>query len=190
MDADFIDYTEMVEAALRGVVREALRTVEQKGLVSDHHFYIAFDTGCPGVELSDHLRARYPDEMTIVLQHQFWGLEVEDQGFQVTLSFAGANERLRIPFEAVTGFTDPSVRFGLQFGAEQEASASDAGAPAAAGAPARETPRGEERFRVGNAAEVSNEAGAKRGTAGAGKEPEDRGEDPKVVTLDAFRGKK
>src|SRR5579862_3123814 len=105
----------MVETALRGVVREALARTAASGLPGTHHFYISFKTHYPGVQIPDSLIAEYPEEMTIVLENQFWELVVEEQRFAVTLSFKSRPERLSIPFEAVTSFTDPSVKFGLQF---------------------------------------------------------------------------
>jgi hypothetical protein len=105
----------MVESALRGVVREALARTAASGLPGTHHFYITFKTRYPGLKISDALSAQYPDDMTVVLEHQFWDLEVEEDHFAVTLSFQGRPERLVIPFEAITSFTDPSVKFGLQF---------------------------------------------------------------------------
>ena len=114
MTKDFVSYDRLIDAALRGVVRETLRHVTEKGLSGSHHLYFSFQTGFPGVELSDYLRAQYPDEMTIVFQHQFWGLEVEETFFAVTLSFNKVQEHLVIPFAALTQFADPSVRFGLQ----------------------------------------------------------------------------
>lgn len=118
MAEDGLRYDKMVEEALRGVVRDALKVTAQHGLMGDHHFYITFRTRHPGIELPAHILARHPDEMTIVLQHQFWGLEVDHDGFEVTLSFSGVSERLRIPFASVTGFADPSAKFGLQFQTE------------------------------------------------------------------------
>jgi uncharacterized protein len=117
MAQDLFDYPEMVETALRGVVREALVRTAREGLRGDHHFYVSFRTGARGVVLPDHLSAKYPEEMTIVLQHQFWGLDVRDQDFSVTLSFQSKPEQLTIPFAAITSFADPSVKFGLQFAA-------------------------------------------------------------------------
>lgn len=111
-------YDKMVEDALRGVVRDALAQTARDGLSGDHHFYITFRTRQAGVEIPMHVRARHPDEMTIVIQHQYWGLEVDEDGFEVTLSFSGKSERLCIPFAAVTGFADPSAKFGLQFQVE------------------------------------------------------------------------
>jgi hypothetical protein len=105
----------MVEDALRGVVRRALGEVSASGLPGDHHFYLTFRTGEPGVQMAPALRSQYPKEMTIVLQHQFWGLEVGEEGFAVTLSFGGKHERLSIPYRSIVSFADPSVKFGLQF---------------------------------------------------------------------------
>jgi len=118
-------YDRMVENALRDVVRQALRLAADQGLPGNHHFYITFRTDHPGSALADHLVERYPGEMTIVLQHQFWGLQVHDDLFEVTLSFNDKPERLRIPFEAVVAFADPSVRFGLQFEAGDESTDGD-----------------------------------------------------------------
>jgi len=115
MSEDLLRYDLMIEAALRDVVRETLATVAQSGLPGEHHFYITFLTNFPGVEIPDYLRKQYPDEMTIVLQYQFFGLKLEDDAFSVSLSFNNVKERLRIPVEAITTFADPSVNFALQF---------------------------------------------------------------------------
>jgi len=112
---DLLRYDKMVETALRGVVREALARTAASGLPGTHHFYITFRTRHPGTKISDALLQQYSEEMTIVLEHQFWDLDVEEDHFAVTLSFQGRTERLSVPFEAVTAFTDPSVKFGLQF---------------------------------------------------------------------------
>ncbi|HET9715400.1 MAG TPA: ClpXP protease specificity-enhancing factor SspB [Pseudolabrys sp.] len=112
---DQIRYDLLTQQALRGVVRTVLADTAKKGLPGEHHFYISFDTAAEGVKISDRLRAQYPDEMTIILQHQFWDLKVSDNEFEVGLSFGGIPERLTIPFTAVNGFFDPSVQFGLQF---------------------------------------------------------------------------
>ena len=112
---DLLRYDKMVEGALRGVVREALARTAASGLPGTHHFYITFKTRFPEAKISDALLAQYPEEMTIVLEHQFWDLEVEEGRFAVTLSFQGRPERVNVPFEAITSFTDPSVKFGLQF---------------------------------------------------------------------------
>ncbi len=108
-------YDKMVERALRGVVRQALDEVVKDGLVDDHHFYITFLTEHAGVTLPPYLRERYPGEMTIVLQHQFYDLEVNEERFTVMLSFNNVPERLTIPLSAITIFADPSVNFALQF---------------------------------------------------------------------------
>jgi uncharacterized protein len=113
--ADHIRYDLLTQQALRGVVRGVLADAAKKGLPGDHHFFISFDTRADGVRMSDRLRAQYPEQMTIILQHQFWDLTVNEQAFEVGLSFGGITERLGIPFEAVSGFFDPSVQFGLQF---------------------------------------------------------------------------
>jgi hypothetical protein len=154
-----LDYGRLVERALRQVVREALGIVAERGLPGRHHHYITFRTDHPGVVIADDLRARYPTEMTIVLQHEFWGLEVADDRFAVGLSFGGAPHRLEIPLEAVTMFADPSVEFGLQF-ATANAQPSEASAP------------------PGATAEPSGEAGEPPAEGGA-----------EVVTLDRFRKK-
>jgi hypothetical protein len=115
MAQDLLDYPKMVETALRGVMREALARTAREGLPGDHHFYVTFRTHAPGVGIPNHLLSKFPDEMTIVLQHQFRALEVGEDAFSVNLSFQSRSERLRIPFAAVTTFADPSVNFGLQF---------------------------------------------------------------------------
>ena len=115
-----IDYGRMVEQALRTVVRDVLRRLAVDGLPPPHHFYITFRTSDPGVELPDYLRERYPTEMTVVLQHQFWDLEVDDNGLSVTLSFNDVPQRLRIPFHAIKVFADPGAEFGLQFTLEPD----------------------------------------------------------------------
>jgi hypothetical protein len=112
---DELQYDVMVESALRGVVRQALQQVARSGLPGEHHFYITFRTDHSGVEMSPELRAQYPGDMTIVLQYQFWDLDVGAESFSVTLSFNNRSEHLHVPFEAVVAFADPSVRFGLQF---------------------------------------------------------------------------
>jgi hypothetical protein len=113
--ADQIRYDLLTQQALRGVVRNVLADAAKKGLPGDHHFYITFDTKADGVRISDRLLTQYPEEMTIILQHQFWDLTVDETGFEVGLSFGGIPEKLSVPFDAINGFFDPSVQFGLQF---------------------------------------------------------------------------
>lgn len=112
---DSLDYPHYIDTAMRGVVREVLRKVSAVGLPGDHHFYISFSTIFPGVKMSETLRAKYPKEITIVMQHQFWDFKVEEHQFSVTLSFGGMPEKLTVPFAALTAFADPSTKFGLQF---------------------------------------------------------------------------
>jgi uncharacterized protein len=135
MPVDYIRYDVLAQAALRGVVRTVLADVAKKGLPGEHHFKITFDTAAPGVRLSERMRGQYPDAMTIVLQHQFWDLTVDDDGFEVGLSFGGIPERLAVPFDAVTAFFDPAVQFGFQFesldkqAAEEPSTAAETPAP-------------------------------------------------------------
>jgi len=134
MAKDLIRYDLLVQDALKGVVRKVLVDAGKDGLLGEHHFYISFRTDFPGVRLSQRLRDKYPQEMTIVLQHQFWDLGVTEHAFEVGLSFTGIPERLLIPFDALTGFFDPSVSFGLKFevqGEIAEAEPEPAPAPAA-----------------------------------------------------------
>lgn len=115
MGKDILKYDEMVETALRGVVREALSRAARHGLPGNHHFYVTFKTKAVGVEVPDYLREKYPDDMTVVIEHQFWDLTVGEDTFSVTLSFKNRPERLTIPLAAITAFADPSVKWGLQF---------------------------------------------------------------------------
>ena len=122
MAKDYIGYQALTDAALRGVVRDALRRIEKQGLIGSHHFYLTFKTHFLGVDIPDFLREQYPDEMTIILQHQFWGLKVKEDLFEVALTFRKLPATLVIPFAALTAFFDPGVQFGLQFkGMEGEA---------------------------------------------------------------------
>lgn len=162
MPNDGLPYDRYVQDALKQVMRRALAEVAENGFPGQHHFYVTFRTAHPGVEVPDHLRSQYADEMTIVLQHQFFGLEVHDERFEVTLSFNKQMERLVIPFDAITAFVDPAVSFGLQFQTE--------GAPAPAAEEGTEAAEGEE---------------AEEGPDGAPAEPAE-----KIVSLDAFRKNK
>lgn len=143
MADDMIGYDHLMQEALRGVVRAALQeAASPRGLPGKHHFYITFRTHGAGVIIPDHLSARYPDEMTIVLEHQFWDLEVYPDRFRVILKFSGQPHPIVIPFAAITRFFDPSVKFGLQFehphvDEARMASGDDAGGPAASREPLR-----------------------------------------------------
>lgn len=120
-------YDRLVEQALKSVMRDAIAEVAEKGFLGEQHFYISFRTKHPGVMIADVLHAQYQDQMTVVLQHQFYNLDVTDEHFEVTLSFNKKLERLSIPFDAVVSFADPSVGFGLQFASalDGEAAAGD-----------------------------------------------------------------
>jgi hypothetical protein len=130
MAVDHIRYDLLAQDALRGMVRTVLIDAAKKGLPGEHHFFISFDTRADGVRISPRLREQYPDEMTIVLQHQFWDLKVGEDSFEVGLSFNGIAERLTIPFAALKSFVDPSAQFALQF-EEIAETANDAGVPPA-----------------------------------------------------------
>lgn len=116
---DLIRYDVMVQDALLGVVRKVLADAARNGLPGEHHFYITFRSQAPGVKMSNRLKEKHPEEMTIVLQHQFWDLLVTDHSLEVGLSFGGVPEKLFVPFDAMTGFYDPSVQFGLKFAADE-----------------------------------------------------------------------
>jgi hypothetical protein len=130
MAEDFIRYDVLIQDAMRGLVRTVLKDASVRGLMGEHHFFISFDTQNPGVKLSTRMRAQYAEEMTIVLQHQFWDLKVTDEGFEVGLSFNGVTERLGIPFAAVRRFADPSVNFDVRFAEMVEATDGKESAPA------------------------------------------------------------
>ena len=123
MAKDFIGYQALTDSALRGVVRDALRRIEKSGLIGAHHFYLTFKTHADGVDIPDFLKEQYPDEMTIIIQHQYWALKVKDDYFEVTLTFKKLPAPLHIPFAALTAFFDPGVQFGLQFRGEEGAKA-------------------------------------------------------------------
>ncbi len=179
MPDDLIRYDILAQDALRGVVRKVLSEVARTGLPGSHHFFIKFGTHAPGVRVSSRLLKVYPEEMTIVLQHQYWDLTVTDHAFEVGLSFDGTAERLLVPFTALRGFFDPSVQFGLTF----ETTPADKGAmPAADEKPVLAI--------VGD--KDADEAPAKDAaeTEGAEEEaapPAER--NASVVSLDAFRKK-
>lgn len=109
------DYETLVQESLRNVIKETLTTAAKDGLPGKHHFYISFKTDYPGVDIPDYLLEEYPEDITIVLQYEFWDLEVHNDAFSVTLCFNDVHERLNVPFGAVVSFVDPSVKFGLQF---------------------------------------------------------------------------
>jgi hypothetical protein len=139
MSDDPLDYARMVREALIEVPRRALRLAAREGLPGDHHFYVSFRTGHAGVSVSPSVRARHPEAMTVVLQHQYWDLAVGDDAFSVTLRFGGAPERLHVPFAALTAFADPAAEFGLRFDRPGEARVVKSGGEEGAGEGAGET---------------------------------------------------
>jgi hypothetical protein len=176
MAEDLIRYDILAQDALRGVVRKVLSEVARTGLPGAHHFFIKFATRAPGVRISSRLLKVYADEMTIVLQHQYWDLTVTEQAFEVGLSFDGTAERLLVPFTAVRGFVDPSVPFGLTFeSAPAAAAVSDE--PVAANPPPAPALRAiEDKPRLALAGDKKEDVG-------------DAVRDAEVVSLDAFRKK-
>jgi len=151
MAGKLLDYNLLVETALRGAVREALKRVAEFGLPGNHHFYITFKTHAPGVSIPQHLRERFPDEMTIVIQNKFWNLNVREDGFGVGLSFNQIPAELDIPYAAITQFVDPAVDFGLQF----QATVADM-APAPTDLAGNDGAEQDEEHGVGNAGDGSN----------------------------------
>lgn len=201
-----IDYEALAQGAMRAVVRTVLTRVAKSGLPGEHHFYIAFNTEAPGVSLSQRLRERYPEEMTVVLQHRFWDLTVTEDRFEVNLTFDSIPERLVVPFSAIKVFFDPSVPYGLQFddarslgqagGQMPEDETPDEVGEGADNAPkpARKPtalPRGEKKPR-GSRKSAADKAGSKataETSSETGTEPPPTDASPKVVKLDAFRKK-
>jgi len=191
MAVDHIRYDLLAQDALRGVVRTVLIDAASKGLPGEHHFYITFDTRAQDVRLSPRMQAQYPEEMTVVLQHQFWDLVVTDDGFEVGLSFGGVPERLAVPFAAITGFFDPSVQFGLQF-QDIEEGATDTGeaqgaAAETAKAPAR-APAEHNSARSGSPTVLPTPANPPPPTPGDDPD-KPAGGSAEVVRLDRFRKK-
>jgi uncharacterized protein len=203
MSVDHIRYDILAQDALRGVVRRVLTDAAKKGMPGEHHFFISFATRAAGVRISERLRAQYPEEMTVVLQHQFWDLAVTDQAFEVGLSFNGVPERLLVPFDAIKSFFDPSVQFGLQFDTSGEAKSvsgeaqspapadtvrKPAKSPSALPHSARRPPvAGNEQTAALEKSEPAAKAEGAEGAADAPKPPSSGGAE--VVRLDRFRKK-
>ena len=171
MAEDLIRYDVLAQEALRGLVRKVLTEVAQTGLPGEHHFFVTFDTRHPGVRISSRIRAQYPSEMTVVMQHQFWDLTVSESAFEVGLSFKGVPEKLYVPFRAVTGFVDPHASFGLKFDPPPETALIAAGSPSESPALPIEDKRKQK-----PAKEDTKPVAAEAGSAD-------------VVSLDAFRKK-
>jgi uncharacterized protein len=199
MPVDHIRYDILVQEALRGMVRNVLADTAKGGLSGDHHFFVTFDTTAEGVKLSDRLRERYPEEMTIVLQHQFWDLKVTDELFEVGLSFGGVAERLVVPLAAIKAFADPSVQFTLQFEtlaeageeADDEAEAGEAVKPKtpAIKKEARQPEAAKEAARTSVPASPRTEPPSTEAGAGEPDAGPDKSGGAEVVRLDRFRKK-
>lgn len=157
-----IDYPQLIDSAMRDVVRKVLKQVERSGLPGDHHFFISYNTNFPGVKISEALHARYPEEITIVIQHQYGDLKVTEDGFSITLSFSNVPEKLVVPFDAILAFADPSIKFGLQFHAGED-DEDDPPTPSAT---------------LGDESTTPKKPKAEKGDKGA-----------EIITLDAFRKK-
>lgn len=202
MAEDLMRYDLMAQDALRGVVKAAMKRAAKVGLPGDHHFFVSFDTNHSGVRISERLRKKYPDEMTIVLQHQFWSLDVYEDRFEVDLSFDNIPERLSVPFVAVKGFFDPAVQFGLQFEVslieegEGSTEESNPAAPPAAGAKIASIaslPQSTPKIPVGDTSDevesVKTGSGKSAGKPALTKVDDADPNETKVVKLDTFRKK-
>ena len=181
-----IDYPSMIDTAMRGVVREALLHVDKFGLPGEHHFFISFQTNFPGVSISPQLKSRYPEEITIVVQHQFWDLKITDKLFSIMLSFNNIPEKLVVPFDALTAFADPSIKFGLQFHGKRVAGSTSSNASSSGGA----SSANEKEEPV--ACPATGRTGQEKPPMAAFEEdaPSENAEaanDEKVVSLEAFR---
>lgn len=180
MAEDQIRYDILAQEAMRGVMRKVLAEVARTGLPGNHHFFITFLTSAPGVRISTRLRERYPEQMTIVIQYQYWDLKVTDAGFEIGLSFSDVPERLEIPFSAVRGFYDPSVNFELEFDVKVES------APASVSPPTTVKPRAAPA--PASKAEPKKAAETAKAAVTDSKGNEGKG-GAEVVSLDSFRKK-
>ncbi|WP_127522943.1 SspB family protein [Mesorhizobium sp. Z1-4] len=185
MADDHIRYDILAQEALRGVMRKVLAEVARTGLPGNHHFFITFVTDAPGVRISSRLRERYPDQMTIVIQYQYWDLKVSDTGFEIGLSFSDVSEKLEIPFSAVRGFYDPSVSFELEFDVKPEADAANESVQSLPAAkPAKD--KAQETETEDEKAPAAKKTKSKKD---AEPDPEPAGKGAEVVSLDSFRKK-
>jgi hypothetical protein len=198
MPVDHLRYDLLTQDALRGVIRSVLTEAATKGLPGEHHFFITFDTRAEGVHISPRIKASYPQEMTIVLQHQFWDLKVTEDDFEVGLAFNGIPERLHVPLKAVKAFQDPSVQFGLQFTVEPEAgAAAEPPAPAVDRRKTKPAAKQDAKPELAKPEATKSEtskpepkAEPKRDQEDKGKKDEPAGTSGEVVRLDRFRKKK
>jgi uncharacterized protein len=202
MPVDHLRYDLLTQDALRGVIRTVLIDAATKGLPGEHHFFITFDTCAEGVQISPRLKASYPQEMTIVLQHQFWDLKVTDDDFEVGLAFNGIPERLHVPLKAVKAFHDPAVQFGLQFTVEADAgAAAESPVPAVDRRKAKPAAKNDAKPEMAklegsksepaksDASKLDPKAEPKRDQAATEKKDEPAGTSGEVVRLDRFRKK-
>jgi hypothetical protein len=193
MAEDHIRYDILAQEALRGVMRKVLQEVQRTGLPGNHHFFITFLTGAPGVRVSSRLRERYPEQMTIVLQYQYWDLKVTDTGFEVGLSFSDVPEKLEVPFAAVRGFYDPSVNFELEFDVrtDEPVSGEVTALPKPENVKPQAVPRAKPEpksvTRKADPAEKAPKLAAVKPAADGDDKADGKGAD--VVSLDAFRKK-
>jgi uncharacterized protein len=188
---DFFGYPKMLDKAMRGLVRDILAQTAKQGLAGAHHFYITFDTRAQGVMVSDELRARYPVDMTIVLQHKYWGLKVEDTHFEVTLTFNKVPEELVVPFHAIRRFWDPSQEFGfaLQAASPDPVTGLSAFKPLSSpSAPAPSSQRLEPQ-KAESARDILAKDESKEADPGDPAPEPSPPQGPTVVSLDAFRKK-
>ena len=165
MSKDFLDYEAMVQDALRGVLKKTLIHTATEGLSGNHHFYITFNTTHPNVVIPEYLKDQYGDELTIVLQYEFWDLHVDENHFSVTLCFEDAHENIVIPYNSLISFVDPSVKFGLQFTPVLEEAA-------------------EEKISKANSPKAAKKKTAKKDDSETAEE-----QTSNIITLDAFRKK-
>jgi uncharacterized protein len=183
MATDLIRYDLLVQDALRSVVRKVLSDTARSGLIGEHHFNIAFKTQAPGVVVPPAVKQRFPDEMSIILQHEFWDLVVTQDGFEVSLNFSRKPERLTVPFDSITGFTDPSVPFGFKL--EPRVSEPAASRPPAAAGHAQSTPPAP--AKPGPAKPPAQPVAAAK--SARAEKPAEPASEAKVVSIDAFRKK-
>ena len=182
MAQDHIRYDILAQDALRGVIRKVLSETAATGhLPGDHHFFITFLTNAPGVRISQHLKSKYPEEMTIVIQHQFWDLKITESLFEICLSFSDTPERLVIPFNAIRGFYDPHANFEMEFDDVRPASANEA--------QVQEFPREPEADKPAKPAKAEKPARKKEEPAKPEGDAPAAGKGAEVVSLDAFRKK-
>ena len=187
MSQDLIRYDILLQEAMRGVVRKVMGEIARTGLPGNHHFFITFVTGAPGVRISSRLREKYPEQMTIVVQHQYWDLEVSDSHFEIGLSFGDVPERLSIPFLAVRGFYDPSVSFELEIDDKLEPEAKQA---ATAATPMIAPDKAKSKLETVKAKPEPKKSAADAATSGEAAEGGDAKPMADVVSLDSFRKNK